>query len=346
MNARAFVIAATLALVASDLQAQGFAGLGTTADGFALPDPATQFSFPQDHGPHPDFRIEWWYVTANLSAGDGREFGVQWTLFRNAISPGGAESDQIWMGHAAASTPDAHFHAERFARGGFGQAGVTASPFEAFIDEWHMSGASLETVELSAQGTDWAYDLDLRATGPFVPQGADGFSVKSEEGLASHYYSQPFYQVTGTLTLPDGPVRVSGDGWLDREWSSQPLATDQTGWDWISLHLDSGDKLMGYRLRREDGSAYTVGTWIGSNGTPTPFRPGEITMTEVRRAEASGRQVPVTWDVVVPSRGVSVRVDALRAESWMPTAVPYWEGPVRVTGSHPGRGYLEMTGYE
>ena len=152
--------------------------------------------------------------------------------------------------------------------------------------------------------------------------------------------------MTGTLTLPDGPVQVSGDGWLDREWSSQPLAADQTGWDWISLHLDSGNKLMGYRLRREDGSAYTVGTWIDTDGMPSPFRPGEITMTEGGRAEASGRQVPVTWDVVVPSRGVSVRVDALRAESWMPTAVPYWEGPVRVTGSHPGRGYLEMTGYE
>ncbi len=346
MNVRTFVCA--LALVAAPLfaQGQGFAGLGTTADGFALPDPGTRFAFPEDHGAHPDFRIEWWYVTANLTAADGRVFGIQWTLFRNAISPGGKDSDQVWMGHAAVSAPDTHYHAERFARGGLGHAGVTASPFAAFIDEWQMSGPAPDDVVLSAQGSDWAYDLRLTATGPFVPQGQQGFSVKSEEGLASHYYSQPFYEVSGSLILPDGPVDVTGNGWLDREWSSQPLAADQTGWDWISLHLDTGDKLMGYRLRRKDGSAYTVGTWIDADGTPSPFRSGDITMTEVRRATASGRQVPVTWDVAVPSRGLAVRVDALRAESWMPTVVPYWEGPVSVTGTHPGRGYLEMTGYE
>ena len=339
-------LVAALTVAAPAALAQGFAGLGSTADGFALPDPATRFSFPEDHGPHPDFRIEWWYLTANLTGADGAEYGIQWTLFRNALAHGGAPEDQVWMAHAAVSAPEGHLIAERFARGGLGQAGVTAEPFDAWLDEWRLSGPSLADIEMTAQGEDWAYDLSFRADGPFVPQGKNGFSVKSEEGLASHYYSQPFYEVSGTLILPSGAVDVSGLGWLDREWSSQPLASDQTGWDWVSLHLDGGDKLMGYRLRRADGTAYTVGTWITADGTPNPLSPGEIAMTETRRAEVAGREVPVGWRIEVPSRGVDIRAEALRDQSWMDAAVPYWEGPVAVEGSHTGRGYLEMTGYE
>ena len=38
--------------------AQGFAGLGMSGQGFAPVTPGKTFSFPADHGPHPDFRIE------------------------------------------------------------------------------------------------------------------------------------------------------------------------------------------------------------------------------------------------------------------------------------------------
>ena len=343
MNARALAFVLSLLPLAG--YAQGFAGLGSDADGYALPDPATRFVFPEDHGPHPDFRIEWWYVTATLDGADGETYGVQWTLFRNALAPGGDPDRQVWMGHAALSTPDGHVSAERLARGGIGQAGVEAEPFEAWIDEWRMAGPSLSEVTLTAQGADWAYDLTLDADGPFVPQGVEGFSVKSEAGQASHYYSQPFYDVTGTLTLPSGPVEVSGEAWLDREWSSQPLTGSQTGWDWISLYLDDGHRLMGYRLREADGTAYTVGTWIAPDGTPDPLGPGELTMTPLRIAEVEGREVPVDWQITLPERDLDIRVEALRDDSWMRTRIPYWEGPVAVTGTHEGRGYLEMSGY-
>ena len=349
MNARAALIAALLALwslLPFGAFAQGFAGLGQDAQGFELPDPAFRLAFPRDHGPHPGFRIEWWYVTAVLSDAKGRDYGVQWTLFRNALAPGGAEGDQIWMGHAAVSAPDGHRHEERFARGGNGHAGVTAAPFRAFIDEWSLAGPHPNDLKMTAQGTDFAYDLTLIARAPFVPQGENGYSVKSEAGLASHYYSQPFYEVAGTLTLPTGEVAVTGRGWLDREWSSQPLAPTQTGWDWISLHLAEGDKLMGYRLRDAGGDDYIVGTWIDRTGVPRPLNPGEITMTPVSSARVAGRDVPVVWDVAVPALDIAIRAEAIYPDSWMPTAVPYWEGPVRVGGSHEGKGYLEMTGYE
>src|SRR5271167_243228 len=125
-------------------RAQGFAGLGMSAEGFAPVVPGKVFSFPADHGPHPDFRIEWWYVTANLVDRHGTAFGVQWTLFRQAMKPDAQQqrwaSQQIWMGHAAVTTADLHRYSETFARGGIGQAGVEAKPYLAWIDSWEMRG--------------------------------------------------------------------------------------------------------------------------------------------------------------------------------------------------------------
>jgi len=328
---------------------QGYAGLGSAADdGFAAPDPDTRLAFPRDHGPHPDFRIEWWYLTANLTGPDGTEYGVQWTLFRSALAPGeagGWSSPQVWMGHAAATTPEHHYFAERLARGGIGQAGVTAAPFAAWIDDWRMQGADLDALRLTARGAEFAYDLALDAEGPLVLHGADGYSVKSADGQASHYYSQPAYRVSGTLTLPSGAVKVTGRGWLDREWSSQPLAPDQSGWDWFSLSFDSGARMMAFRLRGDRGD-FISGTWIAPDGRATPLAPGALQVEPVKSAPVSGRRVPVHWRLTLPSRSLAVEVSALNTQSWMGTRFAYWEGPVRVTGSHRGRGYLEMTGYD
>ncbi|MEK6217236.1 MAG: iron ABC transporter permease [Boseongicola sp.] len=346
MNVKAALFALLFLFSAETATPQGFAGLGENAEGFSVPNPETRLSFPADHGPHPDFRIEWWYLTANLNGDDGTEYGVQWTLFRNALSPGGRSEDQVWMAHAAITGPSGHYYAQRLSRGGLGTAGVTASPFEAFLDEWYMRGPDLNSIDLSAQGTDFAYDLNLDSGEKFVAQGANGYAAKSEAGLASHYYSQPSYQVKGSLILPQGTVEVTGLGWLDREWSSQPLTPSQTGWDWISLHFNSGEKLMGYRLRDQDAGNYTVGTWISADGAAVSLSPGALTMTPIETSSVEGRDIPTSWRVLLPARLLEIELKALYANSWMPTLVPYWEGPVRVTGSHTGRGYLEMTGYE
>lgn len=354
MNVRGFgAVLLLLCGLAIPAGAQGFAGLGSDADGFALPRPAPQFDFPRDHGAHPDYRIEWWYLTANLRGADGRDYGVQWTLFRSALRPGEAEgwdSPQVWMGHAAITTPDTHLYAERLARGGIGQAGVTPAPFAAWIDDWAMTGTAppdrdaLDQLQLTARGAVFSYDLKLRATGPLVYHGQDGYSVKSADGQASYYYSQPFYEVTGTLRLPDGDVAVTGHGWLDREWSSQPLAADQTGWDWFSLTLDRGDKVMGFRLRGARGD-YTSATWIAPDGTVRALPDGALRVQALDTAQVGARDIPVRWQVELPEADIDVTVSALNPQSWMGTSVPYWEGPVRITGSDTGSGYLEMTGY-
>lgn len=344
MNVKALLVFLFLPVCAF---AQGYAGLGGKADGFDVPDPGYKFKFPKDHGPHPGFRIEWWYLTANLKGDDGRDYGIQWTLFRSALKPFESEnwqSPQLWMGHAAVTTPDNHYSTERLARGGIGQAGVTASPFSAWIDEWVMQGENFGTLSLTARGPDFGYQLSLQATGPLVFHGDNGYSVKSRDGQASYYYSQPSYKVSGTLQLPDKDLSVTGSAWLDREWSSQPLAEDQSGWDWFSLNFDGGDRLMAFRLRGERGD-FTSATWIDAEGRTTTLPNGAIRLTPLETTAVANRKAPTRWRVELPERGVDVEVAALNPDSWMNTRFEYWEGPVQISGSHIGRGYLEMTGY-
>jgi predicted secreted hydrolase len=335
--------------------AQGFAGLGKTADGFAPVVPGKTFAFPADHGPHPDYRIEWWYVTANLMDSTGTAFGAQWTLFRQATRPGpqqeGWANQQIWMGHAAVTRADTHRYSEKFARGGIGQAGVETRPFQAWIDSWEMHGRdqmrddTVAPLELTASGADFSYALRLDADRALVLQGDAGYSKKSERGQASYYFSQPYFKATGRITIDDKAADVTGQAWMDREWSSQPLASDQTGWDWFSLHLNSGEKLMLFRLRQTDGHHYSSANWILPDGKIQQLVSAEITMTPKTLSELEGRMIPTTWNIAIKNLALQIECVPLNAKSWMGTSFPYWEGPIRFGGSHAGVGYLEMTGY-
>jgi predicted secreted hydrolase len=335
--------------------AQGFAGLGMDGSGFASVSPGKIFSFPADLGPHPDYRIEWWYVTANLADSTGVGYGAQWTLFRQASRPGapqqGWANQQIWMGHAAVTRADLHRTSETFARGGVGQAGVEAKPYLAWIDSWQMRGLdqmrdmTIAPLELSASGAGFSYALRLDADQALVLQGDAGYSRKSARGQASYYFSQPYFKATGSITIDDKPVDVSGQAWMDREWSSQPLASDQTGWDWFSLHLNNGEKLMLFRLRQTDGNNYCSGNWISRDGKTEQIASADITMTPTGSAEVEGRKIPTAWRINIPARSLTIESIPLNANSWMGTSFPYWEGPISFRGSHAGVGYLEMTGY-
>jgi predicted secreted hydrolase len=347
--------AALLALGRRPALAQGFAGLGKNVDGFAPVVAGKTFAFPGDHGPHPDYRIEWWYVTANLADSTGAAYGAQWTLFRQAMRAGaqdeGWANQQIWMGHAAVTRADTHRFSEAFARGGIGQAGVEAKPFLAWIDSWQMRGSNqmrddtIAPLALSASGADFSYALRCEADRALVLQGEAGYSRKSERGQASYYYSQPYFTATGRITIDDKPAEVTGLAWMDREWSSQPLASDQSGWDWFSLHLNSGEKLMLFRLRQSDGHHYASGNWILPDGKTRQIASGDITMTPKKWTETERRKIPTTWNIAIPALALAIDCVPLNPKSWMGTSFPYWEGPISFGGSHAGVGYLEMTGY-
>jgi len=328
--------------------------------GFERVVPGKALAFPSDHLPHKDFRIEWWYVTANLLDADGQSYGVHWTLFRSSMNalpdPDGWASNQVWMAHAALSTPDGHVYEERFARGGIDQANVTlaeGSRLNAFMDDWSLTGETQDLLPATLSFTAGGYsvNLSLAAKTPWVLQGDQGYSVKSSQGQASYYYSQPHIAVRGQISrFEEAAITVAGKGWLDREWSSQPLAKNQPGWDWFALHLDDGHALMVYRLRQTDGNHWISGSWVTPDGKATTLRKGEVLITpvgtqSVDTGDGTTRDLPLTWRIELADKAMAWTVTPQSANQWLNTAFPYWEGPVDVEGSTDGVGFMELTGY-
>ncbi len=332
--------------------------------GFAQVTPGQTLQFPRDHSAHPDYRIEWWYLTANLVDRDGRQWGLQWTLFRQALSPqpvkSGWNSNQMWMAHAAITTPEGHYYEQRFARGGIGQAGVSHigrdGIFSAWMDdwEWRSNGAALLPAKLKFSIGDREVILLLESTGDLVANGIDGYSQKSAQGQASYYYSQPHIRVRGFVNQGIVKTYLTGKGWLDREWSSQALAGNQQGWDWFSLHLDDGYKLMVYQLRHADGDHWLSGNWINPHGANELLEGDAISLSSTRRSTISTgdnetRELPMEWKLALVEQKRSWRIRPLYDEQWMDTRIPYWEGVVLVEdeqGTPSGVGYMELTGYQ
>ncbi len=324
------------------------------------------FSFPEDHGPHPGFNNEWWYVTGNVDGPTGEPFGYELTIFRFALTPpeknnvvatAGSDwrTNQFYMAHFAVSNgEDETFHAfERFGRGGAGIAGAQAAPFRVWLEDWSIASVQDEStfpLRLQAQRPEVGVNLTLQPKKPMVLQGDRGLSQKGPgRGNASYYYSYTRLATEGTLRTPTDTVEVTGESWMDREWSTSALGPNQVGWDWFSLQLADGRDLMYYQLRNEDGSAsrFSDGTLVGPDGSTETLRPEDVTV-EVLNTWTSPdgtHTYPVEWNVRVPSEDIDLHVVPYFPEQELNVSVRYWEGAVRVEGSHSGRGYVELTGY-
>ncbi|MDJ0938855.1 MAG: lipocalin-like domain-containing protein [Woeseiaceae bacterium] len=322
-----------------------------------------EFSFPRDHGPHPEFRNEWWYITGNLDGERDRRFGFELTIFRFSLTPDEPEKDsdwrtnQVYIAHFAVTDADRErfYVAERYSRGALGIAGAEADPFRVWIDDWEITGSGQpERWQLTAADEDFALDLALTALKPPALNGDEGLSQKSDEpGNASYYYTIPRWQSEGTLRLGDDTFTVSGLSWLDREWSSSALASDQKGWDWFALQLSDGSELMYYNIRKDDGSQdrNSSGTWIDANGNYRYLSRDEVTVTVNDYWDSpEGGRYPGAWTVEVQAVGLVVDVEPVIADQELFTTVRYWEGAVDVEGTRngnrvEGRGYVELTGY-
>ena len=329
-----------------------------------------EFVFPADHGAHDGFRTEWWYVTGNLFAADGRAFGVQLTFFRNALAaeisataPSASRwrSAHVWMAHFALSDEqgDTFRFAERFAREAVGLAGVTTAPFRVALEDWSIasgtpSGSDFSPLRLAARDGGFAVDLALEARKPPVLQGERGLSQKGPEpGNASYYYSMTRLPTRGTVTVNGETIPVSGEAWLDREWSTSALGPDLAGWDWFALQLGDGRELMFYRLRRKDGAVdpWSRGSLVAADGASRSLAATEIRLTALSTWQSpSGATYPARWRLEVPGEELDLELTPRVPNQELDVTVRYWEGAVKVNGtsrSHPiaGHGFVEMTGY-
>ena len=336
-----------------------------TGSGFARADRVREIAFPRDHGPHPAYRSEWWYLTA-VVASDGtgpalREFGIQFTLFRQGFEgrpgdvpvaregPGAWRTGQGYMAHVALTDVAAgrHLTAERFSRGHPALAGARADPFRVYLDDWELRsvGDDFSPLRLTATTAEFAADLRLTTTRPAILQGDRGLSRKGPAN-ASHYYSIPRIEARGEVVVGGSSHAVSGLAWIDREWSTSVLGEAYAGWDWFALHFDDGRDLMLYRLRRVDGRTDTYNA--GSLGDATASRTlsaGDFSLTPLDH----WRGWPVAWRLEL--LGAKPEIYVIRAaieDQVMDTSVRYWEGVAHVQddeGRRRGTGYMELTGY-
>ncbi len=321
--------------------------------------PDVALHFPADHGAHPEFRSEWWYITGWLDAGNGRALGFQVTFFRfrpavDQRNPSAFAAKQVLFAHAALSDPSVKrlLHDQRAARAGFGRAEAATSDTDVVLDDWMLKRSADDVYHAKVGGKEFTLDLSFKATQPIMLEGEDGFSRKGPlPGQASHYYSVPHLEVSGSVHRGAGLLKVTGTAWLDREWSSSYLDPRAVGWDWVGLNLDDGGALMVFRIRDAAGQAvWAGGSLREGNGMLHRFQPDDIRFEKMRlwhspRTDAS-YPVEQAVSVRLPSGLRQWRLvplfDDQELDSRTGGGPVYWEGAVRSEG---GRGYLELTGY-
>ena len=428
----------------------GFFGNMQSSDAFTPVKRGYTVELPRDHKSHPDFQLEWWYLTFVLSTEDGQEFGLQYTLFRfnteldappsvkanaensaevNAKSKSESSAEtsashssednlhtnannhiaknwtngQQWMGHASLHTAEQHYFEERFASGGVGNAYVNQQPFTTVIDDWVWKAAQAEVQtgaeskamfpsvltfafgqssthhpvkingKIPATSADRLLELNdapsasavkvalnLNTSGPFIKQGDNGYSKKTQdERLRSYYYSQPFINAEGTLNIEGNSVKVTGKGWFDHEWTSHLANSEAMGWDWFSLHLDDGSKLMAFRMhamnenmknsKSKHSEIFTTASYIAENGTKETIDQAKVsimpTAYETINEGESPRSVPTAWRIQIPEKDIDLSIRPFKESQWNNSLFPYYEGRVEIKGSHSGSGFMELTGY-
>ena len=309
--------------------------------------PLKTLEFPRDHGAHPDFRTEWWYITgqARAAGGDaadrsaapgGREFGFQVTFFRTRIEGTQAMASrfaakQLVFAHAAVTDLQGRklHHDQRIAREGFEVAQTALDETRIRLRDWSLERRD-GVYRARIAAADFALELQFTPTQPLLLQGQQGLSRKGPEARqASYYYSQPQLAATGRIGLQDRSFEVaSGKAWLDHEWSQELLHPEAVGWDWIGMNLDDGSALTAFRLRRKDGTALWDGGSFrapagGAGGGASPggggggggggglriFSPGEVVFSPQRRwtSPVSKAAYPVEWTVRTPADAYTVK---------------------------------------
>ncbi len=326
--------------------------------------PGWNYRFPEDHGVHPDFKTEWWYITGNLRDDAGREFGSHLTFFRQGVRENdGREHSRFVINdfkfaHFAISdlrSQQFHFQ-QKVSRGAFGEAGCGAAGRLAWIDDWSLDAQADGSFLLKANSNDSALELRVEPARPPVIHGENGVSQKATGvGRASHYYSFTRMKTTGWIDVKGRRSAVSGESWFDHEWATNQLTAEQAGWNWFSIQLSDGTELMLYQMRLKDGGIdpNSSGTFVDRDGASTHLARDDYKLTalEFWKSKATGANYPIKWRLEIPSLKIELLISTpLESQELVVKPIAYWEGAIRIDGTRGGtpvngHGYMELTGY-
>ena len=333
--------------------------LSLSALGFDPVVPGKQIEFPRDAGAHPGHRIEWWYVTGVVTPkGTDKQLGFQVTFFRvrnpeAEANPSRFSPKQLLFAHAALADPanTRLMHAQRSGRMLEGLVEARVGDLAVRIDDWTLAREA-GGYRTRIAGDGFELDLVMAPTQPPMLQGDRGFSRKGPSSAhASYYYSEPQLRVTGRVVARGAAREVEGVAWFDHEWSSELLAAEASGWDWLGANLDDGSALMAFRIRSKDGATLWASATVRERGQPArTLAENEVAFTPKRawRSPRTGIEYPVAMEVRVGTRRwiLEPLMDDQELDARASTGTVYWEGAVRLNeGTAAGRGYLELTGY-
>lgn len=325
-----------------------------------------KYRFPRDHGPHREFKTEWWYATGTLREGNGRDFGFQLTFFREGIRPGTKPPGSSRF--RVTELPFAHFavtdvgggtfrHFQKSSRGAFGETGFSIpsekEPRIAWMEGWELREDAREKFHLKAADKGRALDLTLVQEREPLLHGKDGISPKSSKpGHASHYYSLTRLRASGTVTVEGVKHDVTGLVWFDHEWATNSLDPEEAGWDWSGLHLSNGEDLMLFRIRGKNGrTVFTAGSLLDAQGKASDLNDLVLTPLGVWKSPHTGGTYPASLRVEIPSHGLDLTLTPrLADQELLLSPFAYWEGSVIGKGragkeNVTAEGYLELTGY-
>jgi predicted secreted hydrolase len=161
---------------------------------------------------------------------------------------------------------------------------------------------------------------------------------------------------TGSITLGESTLEVTGDAWFDHQWGDF-ISVGAGGWDWFAINLDDGTDLTLSLVRAADGSYPLVyGTLVDAAGAARHLGAADFTVTPTASwtSPATGAEYPAGWTVAIPGEELEIRlsptVPQQELDTRATTGVVYWEGSQRVTATRAGaplggQGYVELTGY-
>jgi predicted secreted hydrolase len=331
--------------------------------GWAIALPGYQITLPADHYPHYQFRTEWWYFTGNVQTAVGREFGYQLTFFRFGYRPPGigrpaasrfVMNDLKFAHFAVTDVSAAEFHFDsRVSRGAYGEAGFGDGDRLAWIDDWELDLSNI--FRLKAAAKDYSIELELTPERPPVFQGENGLSQKADgAGHASYYYSITRLNTSGTIKIGAETYPVKGSSWFDREWATNQLAPEQSGWNWFAIQLSDGGDMMLYQMRLKRGGidSHSTGKWIAPGGATSDLTTDEFRLSPEKYwvSPASKANYPVVWKLTIPKLDLELDITPVVEDQELNLGVVYWEGSIRLTGQRAGKpvhgvGYMELTGY-
>lgn len=301
-------------------------------------------NLPADDAPHGS-GMEWWYYNGILDATTGNRYA-----FHVAVFVANGLIKHTVMHAALTDLQTGKRYASQTRTGGIPAKSV-AKGFDFRQDGWRVAASGpLHVLRASFEGASIALDLnDARPVVAHRAAGSDtpGLLDFGKSGI-SYYYSRPRVAAQGEIAIGGKPVQVSGDVWFDHQWGDFDVLS--LGWNWFALHLADGSDVMLYELFDMEGrKVMTAGTVSNASGA-VALKPGDIELTPGNTWTSPKTKITyvVEWGVKLPSGALSIKPFVADSEfdSSGTTANIYWEGPVKVTGSSSGEGFVELSGYD